>query len=163
VVYCIYYEGRGFTLDYTNNFTDLLTNVSSACGKPISTNNFKIVDLGLPHKKPDKFPTGKMVVYCFIYNNTFLKIGLVTKGSKDRYTSHHYNPLSSPSNLANSILSDIDMDLKVHNIEEDKISQWIQENCHRIEIWLDDSLGINALNFVEKLIQYCHPPKYEGR
>lgn len=137
-----------------------ILDITDVLGRPIDTTKFEIIERGLPHSVPRKLPTGKMAVYTFIYNGTFLKIGKVGPNSNARYTSQHYNPGSSKSNLAKSILEDPDM--KTHCITENNIGTWIKNNCHRIDIEMDVSLGIFTLELVEAVLHYKLNPKYEG-
>lgn len=62
--------------------------------------------------------------------------------------------------LAASILADKNMADK--GITKDNVGGWIKNNCRRIDILLDVSLGIFALELVEAALHYKYEPKYEG-
>ena len=85
------------------DLAEIILELSSILGKPISADKFEIVDLGLPHK-PTSLPKGKMGIYMFLYDNKFLKIGKAGPKSNARFYSQHYNPKSARSTLAASIL-----------------------------------------------------------
>ncbi|MDR2624478.1 MAG: hypothetical protein LBC39_07975 [Methanobrevibacter sp.] len=116
----------------------------------------QIKDFGCPHERPKNLSDRKMVVYSFIHKNKFLKIGYVGEKSKARYTSQHYNPESSKSNLAKSVIEDKEIELDERNIGE-----WIEKNCQRVDIILDGKLGYVTGNILEAALQYHFEPKYE--
>ena len=62
--------------------------------------------LPMPYTPPSSLPRGKIAVYVFSSNKCVLKVGQVGPKSKSRYTSHHYNPDSSGSNLSKSLIED---------------------------------------------------------
>jgi hypothetical protein len=62
-------------------------------------------DWGCPHKRKP-LPEGKMAVYTFFWEGRCLKVGKAGPNSGARYTSQHYLPGKSKSNLADSILLD---------------------------------------------------------
>jgi hypothetical protein len=141
------------------DLAEIILELSSILGKPISADKFEIVDLGLPHK-PTSLPKGKMGIYMFLYDNKFLKIGKAGPKSNARFYSQHYNPKSARSTLAASILSDKTIDNK--SISESNIGDWIKENCHRVDILFDTDLGIFALELIEAALHYKYEPIYEG-
>ena len=134
-----------------------LIEIIKLIGTKMKPNQIEIVDWGCPHK-PTALPKGKMAVYMFFFNNQCLKIGKAGPNSGPRYNSQHYNPNNSKSNLANSILTS-EFPLKSTSSE---IGEWIKNNTHRINILMDDKLGIFLLNFVEAYFQLRFKPKFEG-
>jgi fructose-1,6-bisphosphatase len=146
-------------LNYTDEFNKIIEDVSGMLGKPIHKDKYKVIDRGLPHN-PQSLPVEMMGVYTFLYNGSFLKIGKAGPKSNARFFSQHYNPKSAQSTLAASILTDENM--KDQGVTEDNIGEWIKNNCHRIDILLDVSLGIFALEFVEAVLHYKYEPIYEG-
>jgi len=110
--------------------------------------------------RPSSLPNGKMAVYIFIHNNEFLKIGKTGLKSAARFTSQHYNPKSAPSTLAKAILND--ERFTNLNISEGDIGTWIEQNCRRIDILINEALGVFALNLIESALHYRYEPKYEG-
>lgn len=140
-------------------FNTIITNVFDILDKPLDTSKYVIIDRKVPHcTKP--LPKGKMGIYCFYYNGKFLKIGKVGPKSNARFLSQHYNPNSSKSNLASSILND--SKINYLNLNEKNISDWIKNNCQRIDILLDESLGIFSLELIEAILHYKYQPVYEG-
>jgi hypothetical protein len=146
-------------LNYSDEFNKIIEEVSGILGKPIDKEKYKIVDRGMPHN-PQSLPVGVMGVYTFWYNGSFLKIGKAGPKSNARFLSQHYNPRSAQSTLASSILSDKNMENK--SITEDNVGEWIKNNCRRIDVLLDVSLGIFALELVEAALHYKYEPTYEG-
>ena len=137
----------------------LIFNVSSILGKPIKKENIEIINRGKPHK-PEPLPAGKMGVYMFLYNESFLKIGKAGPRSNARFLSQHYNPKSAKSTLAASILSDSTNPYE--GVGEENVGDWIKENCTRIDILLDVTLGIFTLELIEAALHYKYEPVYEG-
>ena len=77
---------------------------SKLAGNEIKHNLIETEYLPAPHKPPSKIPDGMMAVYVFYHGNRCLKVGKIGPKSAARYTHHHYNPSSSGSNLAHSIV-----------------------------------------------------------
>jgi hypothetical protein len=125
----------------------------------INDNQIDIINCGCPHQT-STLPKNKMAVYAFFYKNECLKIGKVGPNSNARYNSQHYNPESSRSNLAKSILSD--KYFSINNIKNDEIGDWIKENTQRINIILDKNIGILTLGFIESFAILYYKPRYEG-
>ena len=101
-----------------------------------------------------------MGVYTFLYQDAFLKIGKAGPNSGARFSSQHYLPNSSASNLARSILNDTRMqDL---GLTEKNVGSWIKQNTRRIDILLDASLGIFTLELIEAALHFKYEPRYEG-
>ena len=144
--------------DYTTEFNQLIQNVSSALGKKIDPTKYEIIDRGVPHRPPT-LPPGKMGIYTFLYKGRFLKIGKAGASSGPRFSSHHYNPNSSQSTLAASLLDDAKM---VNKVNKANVKDWIMNNCQRIDVIIDEKLGVFALALIEAALHYCYEPKYEG-
>jgi hypothetical protein len=151
-------------MEFKNNIS-LAELKQKIIGAVISTGNIMkngqltIVDRGMPHC-PSGLESGMMGVYAFIYNGQYLKVGKANSNSSIRFKNHHYNPNSSNSNLAKSILKDPDM--KQLKISVENIKNWIKTNTYRIDFILDENLGFFVLNFVEAYLQLIFKPKYEG-
>lgn len=138
---------------------DMILQVTSQIGKPITSQNYKIVDRGMPHN-PENLPSGKMAVYIFVFENQMVKVGRVGAKSNARFKVQHYNPNSSKSNLAKSILQDENM--KKYGLGIDNVGEWIKTNTRRIDIILDIELGVFALELIEAALHYKYEPVYEG-
>jgi len=133
--------------------------IKLALGKYIAKGKIQIIDCGVPHS-PTSLPEGKMAVYTFFYKNECLKIGKAGPNSNARYLSQHYNPKSSQSNLAKSLLADEKFPVKTFN--EENIGDWIKQNIRRINILVDKDLNIYILNLIEAFAQLYFHPRYEG-
>jgi len=55
-----------------------------------------------------------------------------------------------------------DPDMQHYNLNKENIKDWIKNNVVRIDIILDESLGIFVLNFLEAFMHCKLKPKYEG-
>jgi hypothetical protein len=115
---------------------------------------------GEEHRKLRNLPNGKMAVYIFEKApGTILKTGKVFKNSPSRYKYQHYNPASSNSNLAFSLLNDGKYNKK---FDESTAGGWIKDNIRRINFILPASKGIFTLNLLEAFLHAALNPKYEG-
>ena len=145
--------------DIVADFDKTITQVFNILDKPLDASKYKIIDRGLPHV-PKSLPPGMMGIYSFYYEDRFLKIGKAGSKSNARFLSQHYNPHSASSNLASSILKDCNM--AYLNLTSQNISDWIKSHCRRIDILLDESLGVFTLELVEAILHYKYEPLYEG-
>lgn len=146
-------------MNFEDEFLKIIDEISKILGKPIDKEKYKVIDRGMPHQ-PIKLPFGTMGVYAFWYNENFLKIGKAGPKSNARFFSQHYNPNSAHSTLSASILGDKNMQDK--GITEFNVGDWIRNNCRRIDILLDISLGIFTLELIEAALHYKFEPVYEG-
>ena len=131
--------------------------VSRLARNPLELEDFKIQFMNTPHDPPRSLPKNKMAVYGFCYNGTWLKIGKVGPKSNARYCSQHYNPNSSMSNLAKSLINDPIFKIQV----KDNPGEWIKKNCSRVNILLDSDKGIALLSLLEAFLHVRLKPRYE--
>jgi len=117
--------------------------------------------LPAPHCPPTTLPHGHQAVYCFAYGDTWLKVGKVGPKSSARYCSQHYNPASSRSNLAASLLSDATM-VASPVLTADNVRAWICANTNRANVLVPSSLGPAVLSLLEAFLQARLAPLYEG-
>lgn len=143
---------------FASEFEEIILNVTAAAGRRLDT-GYEIIDRGVPHV-PGTLKRGKMGVYTFLYQDEFLKIGKAGPKSYARFSSQHYHPDSAMSNLAKSILEDEQM--QGLGITRDSVGDWIKQNMRRIDIILDESLGIFALELIEAALHFRYEPRYEG-
>ena len=135
--------------------------IAALAGVSLSADEITAEVLQAPHKPPKNLPNGKMGVYVFSIGEKCLKVGKVGPKSKARYTSQHYNPKSSNSNLSKSILK-AKTDFGVTHLDENNIGDWIKENTDRVNFLIDESLGIPILSLLESYLQCRLKPKFEG-
>jgi hypothetical protein len=114
-----------------------------------------------PHVPPTALPPGKMAVYVFLWGDSCLKVGKVGPRSQARYTSQHYNPNSSNSNLAKSILKQ-GLELGLPSLSDTTVGNWIKMETDRINFLFDQKLGIPVLSLMESFLQCRLRPKFEG-
>jgi hypothetical protein len=113
------------------------------------------------HRPPSSLPRGRMAIYAFFFRGQCLKVGKVAPKSQARYTSQHYNPNSSQSNLAKSILSHQDV-LGLKSLNASSITDWIKQNTDRINFLFDREMGMSVLALMEAFLQCRLDPKFEG-
>jgi len=135
--------------------------VAKLAGVEVSNNSITVEKLDSPHSPPTSLPSGKMAVYVFMWNNQCLKVGKVGQKSQARYTSHHYDPKRSNSNLAKSILVH-KKKLSLADLTDSTIGDWIKSNTNRINFILDQNLGVPVLSLMESFLQCRLKPRFEG-
>ena len=111
-----------------------------------------------PHKPPKGLPKGRMAVYAFCTSDECLKVGKVGKNSHARFTSQHYNPDSSGSNLAKSLLND----KTKQGLDRENIKAYIMQNTTRYHFFLDATQPSALLSLLEAYLQCRLHPVYEG-
>lgn len=114
-----------------------------------------------PHKPPSALPSGKMAVYVFVWNGRCLKVGKAGPKSQARYTSQHYIPASSNSNLAKSLVAG-HRKLGLSGITASNVGAWIKANVGRVNFLLDTECGIPVLTLLESFLQCRLSPVFEG-
>lgn len=117
--------------------------------------------LPAPHKPPSTLPSGKMAVYVFVWNGRCLKVGKVGPKSQARFTSQHYSPASSNSNLAKSLVAGHGK-LGLSGISESNAGAWIKANVDRVNFFLSAECGIPVLTLLESFLQCRLNPVFEG-
>ena len=132
--------------------------VARIAGAHVSECDFTIESLQPPHVQPKRLPSGKAAVYCFFDRDTCLKVGKVGPKSNARYTSQHYNPASSLSNLAKSLLKS----QRLQGIDETTVGNWIRQHTRRVNILVDARVGRLTLNLLEAFLQCRLCPEFEG-
>ena len=105
-----------------------------------------------PRTRAGSLPKNRIAVYIFFWNDQCLKVGKAGPNSNARYFSQHYNPKSSKSNLAKSILKDRD-NLGLVYLTEATVGDWIIENTTRTNILVDKAVGIPVLSLLESYLQ----------
>ena len=139
---------------------DFLT-VAELAGTKLQPDAVRVEALLMPHKPPSNLPVGNMAVYVFLDGDRVLKVGRVGSNSGARYTSQHYNPRSSGSNLAKSLLGD-KAAVQRYDLNYGNVSAWIKKNTDRVNLIVDSSLGMGLLTLLEAFVQCRLPPVYEG-
>ena len=140
---------------------DLFEGVTATLGKRLDLSlKMEITVLEPPHQIP-KLPRGKVAIYCFMHKGRYLKVGRVGADSGNRYSNQHYEPKSSRSNLAKSILKNVGQ-YDDENITEENIKDWMCNNLRRVNIVFDKDIGIHALKLFEACLHYQLDPRYEG-
>jgi hypothetical protein len=135
--------------------------VAKLAGIDIQHKDIQIESLSAPHIPPNILPPGKMAVYVFHWGNRCLKVGKVGPKSKARYTSQHYSPNSSNSDLAKSILKD-ELAMGITEIDEHTVRNWVKQNTDRVNFLIPESVGIPLLPLLEAFLQCRLRPCFEG-
>jgi len=128
--------------------------------------------LPAPHSPPSKLPFPKQAIYWFAVGELCLKVGKAGPQSGARYTSQHYNPNSSRSNLAKSIMCHKErlkalvpnqMHEEIDGLNERTVGAWIKMNAHRCNLLVDLRLSSQVLSFLETFVQAKLQPLFEGK
>lgn len=135
--------------------------VALLAGVVVPRTALTVEPLPAPHSPPDALPKGRMAVYVFSWKGQCLKVGKVGPKSQARYTSQHYSPQSSNSNLAKSLLS-ARSELGLPDLSESNAGAWIKGNLDRINFLLDAGFGIPVLTLLESFLQCRLKPRFEG-
>lgn len=114
-----------------------------------------------PHKPPSALPSGKAAVYVFVWNGCCLKVGKVGPKSQARFTSQHYSPASSNSNLAKSLVGGHGK-IGLSGITESNVGGWIKTNVDRVNFLLNVECGMPVLTLLESFLQCRLNPVFEG-
>lgn len=115
-----------------------------------------------PHRQPSGLPAGKLAVYTFFLNDQALKVGKVGLNSGARYTSQHYNPKSSRSNLARSILAN-PAKVGAVDVDESSVGDWIRRHTDRVNLLASSRLGDPMLSLLESFLHVRWKPVFEGK
>ena len=148
-------------LNNPETLIDDFRRVAGLAGVNMSDTALSVETLPAPHRPPSAFPQEKMAVYAFVWKGQCLKVGKVGPNSHTRYTSQHYSPLSSNSNLAKSILS-ARHTLGLANVSEASVGSWIKTDVDRYNFLLDLLYGIPVLTLLESFLQCRLRPRFEG-
>ncbi len=134
--------------------------VAELAGDPTSRSEIDIEFLSAPHQ-PGSLPRGKVAVYAFWGDGTWLKIGRVGAKSGARYTSHHYDPTRSRSTLAGSLAADPYMGA-IPEFDSDFPGEWIRQCTNRVNILLPADRHVELLSLLEAFLHARLRPRYEG-
>jgi hypothetical protein len=93
-----------------------------------------------------------------------LKVGQVGPRSNARFLSQHYNPNSSRSNLAKSLLQHPETwpRLGVTALDEATVGDWIKTHTARDHFYLDAGQSKLLLNLLEAFLHGRLRPLFEG-
>lgn len=145
--------------------------VATLSGFALTVSDIEYETLPAPHVRPRRLPPGKMVVYVYATTDQCLKVGKAGENSRARFTSQHYIPKSSKSNLAKSLLADLasvgtnSRFFTVDNctgLSADTIGNWVMENTTRQHFYLDSTYPPQLLSLLEVFLQCRLQPLFEG-
>ncbi len=146
--------------DIDSALADFVT-VAKVAGDPVNIEDLRVEYLPAPHKSPSNLPTGKMAVYAFSWDGTWLKVGKVGPKSQARYVSQHYNAGSAQSTLAGSLIVDPKMSTIV-GFDQHNPGAWIKASTCRVNILLPSSRNKELLSLLEAFLHVRLKPRYEG-
>ena len=135
--------------------------VARLAGIELSPNAITIEHSPAPHKPPKSLPAGKSAVYMFLWGAHCLKVGKAGPKSHARFTSQHYNPASSNSNLSKSLLA-AEGQLSLPPVTEATVGDWVRLSTDRAHLLLDSTCPIAVLNLLEAFVQCRLRPHFEG-
>lgn len=52
--------------------------------------------------------------------------------------------------------------MQIYELTDDTVGDWIKKNVDRIDIEVNESLGVFTLNLIESIMHCLYEPKYEG-
>lgn len=148
-----------------------LLDAARAAGSPAQLGQISEEFLPAPHRPPRALPPGKQALYWFCSEGRALKVGRCGPNSGPRYTSQHYNPRSSQSNLARSILRSRELIVPLVPAEEraaigllteDNVGAWIKRHTARSNLLIDADVSQLTVNLFESWIQQQLNPVFEG-
>ncbi len=137
-----------------------LVNAASQANLKVGLNQLQLNrwHAGIKSHKPTAFPVGFSAIYIFEYNKVYLKVGQAGPNSNARFQSHHYNPHSSNSNLAKSLINDAGF---AAIIGTDEVGLWIKKNTDRYNIMIPIMYNSKFVNFAEAFFILKCNPKFE--
>lgn len=135
--------------------------VADLAGDPVAENEIETEFLAAPHRPPPCLPPGKMAVYGFWWNGSWLKIGKAGPKSGARYTSQHYSLHSAQSTLAKSLANDSHI-RTVAGFDPQNPGAWIKASTHRVNILLPSKRRKELLPLLEAFLHLRLRPRYEG-
>lgn len=144
----------------TNNDLRLLTQAASLAGFNVEQNLLQLLqwDEGVQTHVPEALPANSAAIYLFKWQDRYLKVGKVNQNSNARYQFQHYNPDSSPSNLAQTLRDEPEFHALVGQFHDTDWGLWIRENTTRYNIIIPADLGVNFVHFAEAFfILKCRP------
>jgi len=145
----------------TRQLVEDFLRTAALAGVGIEPSQLTVEELPAPHRPPSSLPSGRMAVYVFHLGDECLKVGKVGPKSQARYTSQHYLPASSQSNLAKSLLAHRE-ELGLDDLDASTVGAWMRDNLHRHNFILDASLGVPVLTLLESFLQCRLRPRFEG-
>ena len=122
-------------LSYPQGLLHSFVEVANLSGFEIRPTDVLHEVLPAPHKPP-RLPRGKQAVYVFSLapiDGTMLKVGKAGPKSNARFQYQHYQPASSQSNLAKSLLGHPETwrELGIASLDEDTVGDWLKTHTAR--------------------------------
>lgn len=143
--------------------------VAVLAGVPLSPADVKFEALPAPHRRPTRLPAGKMAVYVFCTQTRCLKVGKVGPKSQARFTTHHYAPASSMSNLSRSLLGACGGAYEgaptigaPAGLTVKTVGAWVEANCCRYHFFLGADQLPALQSLLEAFLQCRLQPMFEG-
>ena len=145
------------TTDYPRDIRSTVESLGELLGKPFDMTKVEIVDRGRPHKRED-LKKGQFGIYIFILGDEALKIGHAEWNRRLWFGYQQYSPRVDPYTLASLILQDEAM--KSYDLTEKTIARWMMETLRRIDVLVDESLGLAAAELIDRALNYKYTPRY---
>jgi hypothetical protein len=135
-------------------------NVAELAGEPVQLSDLIVEYLEAPHR-PSSLPSGKMAIYAFWWNDTWLKIGKAGPNSGPRYISQHYTG-QAISTLAGSLVQDLQIHEALADFDAQMPGKWIKTSTCRVNILLPSNRRKALLSLLEVFLHVRLNPMYEG-
>ena len=133
--------------------------VSKLAGERVDLGRTDVEFLCAPHK-PKPLPKGRVAVYGFWFDGTWLKIGRTGENSNARYVSQHYTG-SAQSTLAGSIREDRLMQ-SISGLDGEARAAWIKRETSRVNILVPSTSSKALMSLLEAFLHVRLRPRYEG-
>lgn len=152
-------------------FVGRLVEAAQAAGSAIQPQQLRAEFLAAPHQAPRGLPPGKQAIYWFCLGGRALKVGRSGPNSGPRYTSQHYNPGSSQSNLARSILRNPELveplvppeeRAAIRSLTDKTVGGWIKRQTTRVNLLVDAEVSDRTTALLESMIHQWLDPIFEG-
>ncbi len=147
------------TVDYPEEIRDTVESLGRLLGKPIDTAKVEVVDRGQPHRWED-LPQDQYGIFIFLLDNEVLKIGHAEWNRRLWFGYQQYSSKMVSRTLASALMKDESM--QCYHLESETLSRWMMESLRRIDVLLDESVGLLTVELIDKALNYRYSPRYEN-
>lgn len=135
--------------------------VAELAGDPVARDEIETEFLAAPHRPPAFLPAGKMAVYGFCWDGSWLKIGKAGPNSNARFCSQHYSLNAAQSTLAKSLANDSHM-RAVAGFDPQNPGMWMKASTCRVNVLIPANRRKELLSLMEAFLHLRLGPRYEG-
>ncbi len=147
------------TVDYPEDIQNTVEDLGRLLGNPIDMSKMKVVDRGQPHRW-EALPEGHYGIFIFLWGDNVLKIGHAEWNRRMWFGYQQYSSKLVSRTLASALMKDKNM--KCYHLESETLSRWMMESLRRIDILIDESVGLLTVELIDKALNYRYSPRYEN-